>query len=245
MIFCYIFFISFIATLVRSTFGFGESLVAVPLFCLFLPVNVAVPLSVLISILVALVVVIQDHQQIHFNSARWLIVFALFGIPIGLLILIYGNEYWVKIGLGILIVLYSVYALTGKNKITLENDNKWWLFACGFLSGILGGAYGLNGPPLVVYGNMRKWNAKDFRATLQAYFLPVSFIGALGYTIKGLLTFTLLKYFLIALPASIPTIYLGRYLNHQLKDGAFFKYVYWGLTGIGTFLVIDTICRLY
>ena len=37
-------FIAFIATLVRSTFGFGESLVAVPLFALLLPLEAAVPL---------------------------------------------------------------------------------------------------------------------------------------------------------------------------------------------------------
>ncbi len=245
VIFFYIFLISFLATLVRSTFGFGESLVAVPLFSLFVPIDAAVPLSVLISILVALIVVVQDHRQIHFNSAKWLILFALLGIPIGILILLYGNELWVKIGLGMIIVLYSLYALAGKNNIVLETDNKYWLFICGFLSGILGGAYGINGPPLVVYGNMRKWNAKDFRATLQAYFLPASFIGAVGYIIKGLITITVLKYFLISLPAVIPAIYLGRYLNHQLKEGAFFKYVYLGLILIGTFLIGNSIYRIY
>jgi hypothetical protein len=78
--------ISFVATLVRSTFGFGESLVAVPLFVLFVPLDIAVPLSVLISIFVALVVVVQDHREIHFNSAKWLIIYAFLGIPIGLLI---------------------------------------------------------------------------------------------------------------------------------------------------------------
>nr|WP_255487052.1 sulfite exporter TauE/SafE family protein [Mucilaginibacter sp. SP1R1] len=223
MILFYVFLISFLATLVRSTFGFGESLVAVPLFSLFVPIEVAVPLSVLISILVALVVVVQDHRQIHFNSAKWLILFALLGIPIGILILIYGNELWVKISLGLIIILYSIYALAGKNSIVLETDNKYWLFICGFLSGVLGGAYGVNGPPLVVYGNMRKWNARDFRATLQAYFLPASFIGAIGYLAKGLITVIVLKYFLISLPAAIPAIYLGRYLNHQLKEGAFFN----------------------
>lgn len=34
-IYIYIFVVSFVATLVRSTFGFGESLIAVPLFILF------------------------------------------------------------------------------------------------------------------------------------------------------------------------------------------------------------------
>lgn len=237
----FILIISFVATLVRSTFGFGESLIAVPLFILFMPLDVAVPLSVLMSVLVALVVVIQDHSQIHIDSAKWLIIFAILGIPVGLLILIYGNEFWVKIGLGILIIAYSAYALYGKKSIKLPNDNKWWLFICGFLSGILGGAYGVNGPPLVVYGNMRNWSAKHFRATLQAYFLPASFIGILGYMFKGLLTYEVFKYFLISLPAIIPAIFLGRYLNQKLKNDSFFKYVYHGLILIGGFLVINSL----
>lgn len=237
----YIFVISFLATLVRSTFGFGESLIAVPLFLLFIPIEIAVPLSVLISILVALVVVIQDHSQIHLKSAKWLILFAIIGIPIGLLILIYGNEFWVKIGLGLLIILYSLYALFGRNSLHLKTDHKLWLFICGFASGVLGGAYGLNGPPLVVYGNMRNWSAQHFRATLQAYFLPASAIGAIGYFSKGLITPEVLKYFLISLPAVFPAIFLGRYLNHKIKDNSFFKYIYVGLIVIGAFLIVNSL----
>ncbi|MBG6236261.1 putative membrane protein YfcA [Pedobacter sp. CAN_A7] len=243
-IYIYIFVVSFLATLVRSTFGFGESLIAVPLFILFVPIDTAVPLSVLISILVALVVVIQDHSQIHFNSAKWLIIFAILGIPLGLLILIYGNEFWVKIGLGLLIILYALYAIFGKNSLSLKTDSKLWLFVCGFVSGVLGGAYGVNGPPLVVYGNMRNWSAKHFRATLQAYFLPASFIGAIGYFAKGLITLEVLKYFLISLPAVFPAIFLGRYLNHKINDSSFFKYVYVGLIAIGAFLIVNTLLMM-
>ncbi|MNU25374.1 sulfite exporter TauE/SafE family protein [Chryseobacterium scophthalmum] len=240
-IYIYIFVVSFVATLVRSTFGFGESLVAVPLFILFIPLEIAVPLSVLISILVALVVVVQDHQQIHFNSAKWLILFAVLGIPIGLLILLYGNEFWVKIGLGLLIIFNSLYAIFGKKQFSLKTDSMLWLFICGFTSGILGGAYGVNGPPLVVYGNLRNWSAKHFRATLQAYFLPASFIAAIGYFTKGLITLEVLKYFLVSLPAVFPAIFLGRYLNHKIKDKSFFKYVYWGLIAVGSFLIINSL----
>lgn len=148
--------ISFFATLVRSTLGFGESLIAVPLFLLFLPLEVAVPLSVLLSIIIALIIVIQDHEKIHFQSAKWLVIYAIIGIPIGLLILIYGNETFVKVALGLLIIAYSLYSLFNKKPITEKRkNNKIWLFLCGFLSGVFGGAYGLNGPPLVVYGNLR------------------------------------------------------------------------------------------
>ena len=243
-IYIYVFAVSFVATLVRSTFGFGESLVAVPLFILFIPIDTAVPLSVLISILVALVVVIQDHSQIHFNSAKWLIIFAILGIPLGLLILIYGNEFWVKIALGLLIIFYALYAISGKNAVSLKTDSRLWLFICGFVSGVLGGAYGVNGPPLVVYGNMRNWSAKHFRATLQAYFLPASFIGAIGYFAKGLITLEVLKYFLISLPAVFPAIFLGRYLNHKIKGNSFFKYVYFGLIAIGGFLIVNSLLTM-
>jgi len=40
----YILAIVFIATLVRSTFGFGESLIAIPLLIFFIPIETAVPL---------------------------------------------------------------------------------------------------------------------------------------------------------------------------------------------------------
>lgn len=233
--------ISFFASLVRSTLGFGESLIAVPLFSLFLPLEVAVPLSVLLSIIIALIIVIQDHKKIHFQSAKWLVIYAIIGIPIGLLILIYGNETFVKITLGLLIIVYSTYSLFYKKiKTETKENKKTLLFICGFLSGVFGGAYGLNGPPLVVYGNLKNWTAKHFRATLQAYFLPASLIGAFGYYAKGLVTTEVNSYFLYSLTTAIPAIFLGRYLNHKLNGSSFFKYVYWSLIVIGLILIFNS-----
>jgi hypothetical protein len=229
--------ISFVATLVRSTFGFGESLVAVPLFALVVPLDVAVPLSVLMSVFVALVVVVQDHRKIHFRPARWLILYAFLGIPIGLMILLYGNEYWVKVGLGLLIIGYAVYSLRAKESGVAEKESGWWLFGCGLLSGVLGGAYGINGPPLVVYGKRMKWSAGHFRATLQAYFLAASGVGIAGYAVKGLIGPVVLRDFAICLPAMVPAIFVGRYLNSRLKGVAFYRYVNWGLVVIGAVLI--------
>lgn len=237
----FILIISFFASLVRSTLGFGEALIAVPFFLLFLPVDVAVPLAVMLSIVIALVVVIQDHKKIHFHSAKWLIFYAILGLPLGILILTYANETIVKTGLGVLIIVYSLYSLYFTKNKALKEDSKFWLFVCGFLSGVFGGAYGLNGPPLVVYGNLRQWSAKHFRATLQAYFLPVSLLSVVGYYAKGLITTEVNTYFLYSLITTIPAIFLGRYLNHKLKDGTFFKYVYWGLMLISAVLIVSTL----
>ena len=87
--------------------------------------------------------------------------------------------------LGLVIISFSAYSLLSRREHDLKNDSWAWLF--GFGAGVLGGAYGMNGPPLVIYGSLRKWPPERFRATLQGYFLPASLIGMLGYWIAGLI----------------------------------------------------------
>ena len=231
----------FIATVFRSAFGFGESLIAVPLLALWIPLNVAVPLSVLVSITIAGIVVIQDWDKIHLKSAGGLIGFTLIGIPIGLLLLVKTDERIVKAALGLVVSFFSLYLLTGKQLKELKKDSLPWLFGCGLLSGILGGAYGINGPPLVVYGAKRRWSAQHFRATVQGYFLIASAVGMIGYWLTGLLVPVVFHYYLLSLPVMVPAVFIGRLINNRLNSESFFKYVYVVLLGIGLFLLIKSI----
>ena len=54
-----------LATVIRSAFGFGEALVAVPLLALIIPVEVAAPVAVLVSVTVAGLVLVQDWREVH------------------------------------------------------------------------------------------------------------------------------------------------------------------------------------
>jgi uncharacterized membrane protein YfcA len=72
----YVLAVLFFATLIRSTLGFGEALVAVPLLALRTPITVAAPLAVLVSVLVAGIVVAQDWRKVEIRSAGWLIASA-------------------------------------------------------------------------------------------------------------------------------------------------------------------------
>jgi uncharacterized protein len=76
--------ILFIAAFIRSALGFGEALVAVPLLAFCLPLKVAAPLAVLVSITIASIVIVQDWKKIHLHSTGWLVLSTLFGIPVGL-----------------------------------------------------------------------------------------------------------------------------------------------------------------
>src|SRR3984885_9045983 len=105
--------IVFVATLIRSAFGFGEGLLAVPLLAFFIPLEVAAPLAVLVSITIAAIVVVQDWKKIHLRSAGWLVLSTLFGIPLGLLLLTSGHQRALKATLGLIIVGFAVYSLMG------------------------------------------------------------------------------------------------------------------------------------
>jgi hypothetical protein len=224
----------FLATLIRSALGFGEALVAVPLLALTLPVQVAAPLAVLVSITVALVVVIQDWRNVHVRSAGWLVLSTLFGIPLGLLLLKTVPESIVKGILGVFIIGFALYSLAGR-KPQLHSDRLAPLF--GFTAGILGGAYGVNGPPLVVYGVLRRWEPAQFRATLQGYFLIASTAGMAGYALTGLWTRAVSGYFLLSLPLALVAIFLGHLIHRRLSSSRFLISVQAGLALIGVLLL--------
>jgi uncharacterized membrane protein YfcA len=233
----------FIATFIRSAFGFGEALVAVPLLALCIPLKVAAPLAVLVSITIAAVVVAQDWRKIHVRSTGWLFASTLLGVPVGLMLLTSTHQQVVKIALAIFILLFSGYSLIGSKPPELKRDSLRWLVGCGFCAGVLGGAYGMNGPPLVIYGAMRRWSAQHFRATLQAYFLPASIVGMGGYWLAGLWVPAVTHYFLLCLPVLWPAIWLGRVVNHRLHGESFLRYVYFGLMGIATLLLAQSLHR--
>ena len=229
----------FCATVIRSAFGFGEALVAVPLLAFFIPLRVATPLAVLISITIAGIIVAQDWRKVHFYSAGWLILPTLFGIPLGLLLLTSSHQKTVKGALAVLIIAFSVYSLSGSTPLELRHDHRAWLLFFGFAAGVFGGAYGMNGPPLVMYGSMRRWSAQHLRATLQAYFLPASLLGMTGYWFSGLWVHAVTRYYLLALPVMLPAVLLGRVINHRLPAAVFMKYVYLGLAAIGMILMVQ------
>jgi uncharacterized membrane protein YfcA len=229
----------FVATLIRSAFGFGEALVAVPLLALVMPVKVAAPLAALVSITVAGVVVLQDWHKIHVRSAAWLILSTLFGIPLGLLMLTRVAEGVVKAALGAVIVAFSLYWLYGRRRLELKTDRLAWAF--GFTAGVLGGAYGMNGPPLVVYGALRRWSPERFRATLQGYFLPASLVGMGGYWLADLWVPAVTRYYLLSLAPALAAIFLGRAVNQRLDGGRFLRLVHGGLVVIGTLLLVQSL----
>lgn len=231
----------FAATLVRSTFGFGEALIAVPLLAFVLPVPVAAPVVVLLSITVAAVVVAQDWRKIHVRSTAWLLAPTFAGVPLGVLLLASSHQRLVKCLLGSILIAFAAYFLAGRQPPELRSDSRRWMLGCGFAAGILGGAYGMNGPPLVIYGAMRRWSPQHFRATLQGYFLPASIAAMAGFWMAGLWVPAVTRYYLLSLPVAVPAIFLGRAINSRIRGDAFLRYVYAFLVIVGMVLLLQAL----
>lgn len=228
----------FAATLIRSAFGFGEALIAVPLLARALPITIAVPLATLVSITVAGVVVVQDWRDIHLPSARWLILSTLFGIPLGLFALTSLPDSIVKAILALIILAFSTYCLLVRHPFEVRTDKLAWVF--GFAAGVLGGAYGMNSPPLIVYGALRRWSPQQFRATLQGYFLIASIVGMIGFWLADLWVPAVTRYYLLCLPLTLAAIFLGRVVNRRLNGRRFILLIHGALLVIGTILLIQS-----
>jgi uncharacterized membrane protein YfcA len=229
----------FLATFIRATLGFGEALVSVPLLALLMPVEQAAPLAVLVSITIAAVILVQDWRRVHFGSAGRLIASTLFGIPAGLLLLTTAPEAIVKALLAVVIIGFAAHPFVSRRRYVLENDRWAWLF--GFHAGVLGGAYGMNGPPLAIYGALRRWQPEYFRATLQAYFLPASIAGMVGYWLAGLWTPAVNHLYIVSLPAVLLAACCGRIAGSRIRPHRFTAVVYAGLMAIGVILLFQSL----
>jgi uncharacterized protein len=205
-------------------------------------VKVAAPVAVLVSITVALIVVLQDWRHIHLRSAAWLVLSTFFGIPFGLLTLKAVPEPVVKATLGVVIMGFSAWSLMRRSRDESKNDRLAGVFQTlffGFCAGVLGGAYGMNGPPLVIFGSLRGWSPAHFRATLQGYFLPASIAGMAGYMFTGLWTPDVNRLYLSSLPGAVLAIFLGRMINRRLNARQFLLYLNAGLIAIGAVLLFQ------
>ncbi len=225
----------FVSTLTRSTLGFGDALIAMPLLTLLIGIRTATPLVALVALTIALTISLSSWRQIDLKAVWRLIVSTLAGIPFGLLLLENAPEATVKAGLGILLILFGLYNLTQPRLPKLERNG--FEYGVGFVAGVLGGAYNTNGPPIVIYGALRRWPPERFRATLQGYFLTNVLIVA-GHGAAGLWTRTVWSLYLYALPLVVAAIVWGGELNRRIPPGSFDRAVYAALIGMGALLLV-------
>jgi uncharacterized membrane protein YfcA len=228
--------ILFFSTLIRSTFGFGNALIAMPLLVLVIGVKGASPLVALAGLVISLLMLIQDWRALQWKETAFLLGASLPGIPLGLVLLTSVPESLVRIILGLVLAGFGLYNLLAIRVPSLPS--RWLALPFGLLAGILGGAYNTNGPPIIIYAVFRGWTKEQLRVSLQGFFLASNLLIIAGHGLSGLWTREMMIQFLASIPLVWLAVYLGGKIAARLSQEIFNKAIYYFLVLMGVLMFI-------
>jgi uncharacterized membrane protein YfcA len=223
--------ICFLASLIQSLTGFGSALVAMPLLTRLLGLHLAAPLTALLSLIIEAVLLIRYRRSLNLKLVWRLILGLLVGIPLGFLALRTVPERAALALLSVVILGYAAYALLNLKLPKLAHPI--WAYTVGLLAGLLGGAYNTTGPPVIIYGDTRRWEPTEFKANLQGFFIIGSIWISLNHAIGGNLTPPLWQNFLTAVVPILLGLWLGSKWGQDVNPATFRRIVLWLLVILG------------
>ena len=229
--------ILFLSSFIRSALGFGDALIAMPLLTLLIGLQSAAPLTAMAASTIAIAILVRAWKKVDLKAAWRLVLTTLIGIPIGIYFLKQAPDLILTTLLGLLIAGFGLYNLIVPNLPHLKNEN--WAYLTGVLAGILGGAYNTSGPPVVIYGMLRRWDPEKFRATLQGFFLPSGLAILLTHGLAGMWTLDVLWFYIYSLPVILGAVFLGGWVNRIIPAGRFDRIVHGFLVVIGLLLIFN------
>jgi uncharacterized protein len=218
-------------------FGFGAGLIAVGALTLLLPtVQDVVVLLLLINIPAELFVAIKARKRIVWRPVLLICLGIGIGVPLGTWLLQTVNTSLLLIALGAcLVVIGGTFLAIPQQRVV--RWPRWAAPPTGLLSGTLGGLFGTEGPPLVLYYQLSGTDKAAFRGQLMAIFLVVTLVRLPCYAGAGLLTPARMYSAVAVAPAVLAGLWLGHRLQLQLQERTFKRMVSAALMVLGAALL--------
>lgn len=215
--------------------GFGSTVIALPLLVAVLGMRVAVPLGCLMALSINVALVGRLFGHVRRGPLTVLLVTSLPGMAVGGRLLSVAPEAWLEGLLGAMVLAFTVFAARAASVADADGAPGPSLHAAGsplrhavtvavgLVSGALGAAVGINGPPVVAWAMRQGWGRHALKATLAGYFLlaGVGIVGAQG--LHGEITGRVLLLFCAGLPALAAGLYGGHLCFGRLDEAAFRK----------------------
>jgi len=177
------------------------------------------------------------RQAMSWSKVAPFIIGGAVGVPIGALLLTYINPAHLRIGVGVLLVLYSIYSLA-KPALKPVGGGVPADVGIGFFNGLLGGLTGLGGIIVTVWVQLRGWPKDVQRIVFQPVILAAQAMTAISLAFAGAYTAETIKLYLYGLPALAAGIWIGLKLYGKLDEAGFRKVILWLLLISGVSLVI-------
>lgn len=229
-----IIFFSFLSTFIQRVTGFGFGIVFMSVAPYLMPsYGEATALSGMLALVCALGTGLQlvkfiPWKKLTIITATFLVI-SFFAVRL----VAHVDSKLLKHILGVVLILASIYFsfINGKLRIRPGAGSQ---ICMGTLSGMMGGLFGMQGPPAVIYFISCTDSKEEYMAMAQWYFI----IGNVAMTIfragNGFLTGVVLKSFLIGIIPLAAGLFLGHILYRHLKIDTVrkFVYIFIGVAGI-------------
>jgi uncharacterized membrane protein YfcA len=206
-----------------SGFAFGMVAAAVRFYALPPP-----QASVLIAAYALLVQGYAVWKLRHLLDAHRLMPFIVgsaLGIPFGVAAVRWASPIYLRIGVGLLLVLFSLYNLARPQLPQMKQAGRVADGAVGVLNGVIGGATGLAGIVTVIWTSMRGWSRDEQRAVFQPTGVASFLMIIVAFGGVGIITVETTRLFLLGLPVLAVGTWLGWLLYGKLDEGAFRRVV--------------------
>ena len=230
--------LSAIGGLIQACAGFGYGVFVMSLFPLFMPYTEALVLTSLTSMLSTIIMTIRYRKYI---KPRLLIAPTIaFAVTctISTSFLMSFTDSSMKRGLGVILVIFSMYFLFFNNRVHIKATN-FSGAVCGGLSGILSSLFGMGGPPSAVYMLDATDSTFEYMGNLQCFFLStLIYISAVRF-FNGMVTANSLKLFGPCLAGVTFGVFIGLkiFKNMDTKALKYAVYIFMAVMGVRLIVV--------
>ena len=201
-----------IGTILQSGIGFGLGPFAVPLLVMLNPRLVPGPL-LLDALILTLLMSYREFHALDKTSVKWAAIGRLAGSILAAFTLTYLPPEQLKLFFGALVLIAVLISLM-KFRINSSSKN---LFTAGTLSGFMGTAVSIGGPPMALIFQHRK--GPQIRATLSAIFSIGTVIALFSLAVIGKFGLVELRLAIILLPGLLAGFYLSRFVTPIIDKG--------------------------
>ncbi|MBI2720219.1 MAG: sulfite exporter TauE/SafE family protein [Rhizobiales bacterium] len=213
----------FLAAIVRGYSGFGFSLLAITaLSLLFAPAEI-IPSIFMLEIAASLHLLPGLWREIHWRSLWPLVIGTTLGTPVGVYFLANVPAAPMQVALAVFVLTATSLLWRGYALKTMPSQTT--TAGVGAAAGLANGAFGIGGPPVILFYFASPAGNVAGRASLVAYFLITDFIGVLFLAGQGLVTGPALIRTLIFLPALFAGVWLGARSFRSADPAVFRKWV--------------------
>jgi len=211
------------AAIVRGYSGFGFSLLAITALSLALPPAEIVPSIFMLEIAASLHLLPSIWRDIHWRSIGLLLLGCVIATPIGVQLLANLPAAPMRIVLSIFVVIVVGFLWRGFSLKTMPGPAA--TLATGAASGLFNGAFGIGGPPVILFFFSSPAGVAVGRASVIAYFLGTDSIGLAFQAQAQLTTWATLVRFATFLPPLLIGVWVGARIFKHADPESFRRWV--------------------